>query len=522
MWILPKQLHTSDFVPDTAALSLDCTELSEICARSLFVRSKPSAARIWRQRWKRDSWTQHLYGRILNPSHGQSFVTAWTSSLGAIPASHSAQPESASAQKTLATSGLSSQTEFDFFAPASASSRMSKDTSASDSERSLESWNKLVIQRRGEYSRRLKSAHLTRESGSLSWPTTNARDWKDSVNSVPPSVGQTRGHSLGMAVAEKNWPTIRASEYKDTGPIGSKSHDHMLGKGYLCAVVTQDAWQTPTTNMDMVRSEEGVQKRIAFRASIGRKSIPDGNLGEQMQRVVKDAANWLTPQSGDVTGSTQEAVVMWANGKRPKTSDQRLRTQVAAEQLKHGQAAPANPSTDGSRQESWATPNAFCYQPPENTEQWTKRAEYQQTEKGVNLHKPIQTQVLHEVEKQWRTPSSSDGEGGVMEMREGCAGKYKLRDHVVAEQKAWATPRVGGEEKAETRLARGKDIGLHGQVGAMKNTAKLNPRWVETLMGLPVGWVMPSCKSPVTIEPTNCDSSATESCLQQPSELFAF
>ena len=79
----------------------------------------------------------------------------------------------------------------------------------------------------------------------------------------------------------------------------------MLGKHYLCAVVTQDesngqaapanpstlwmqdAWQTPTTNMDMVRSEEGIQKRKEFRASIGRKSIPDGNLGEQMQRVIK-------------------------------------------------------------------------------------------------------------------------------------------------------------------------------------------------------------------------------------------
>jgi hypothetical protein len=56
----------------------------------------------------------------------------------------------------------------------------------------------------------------------------------------------------------------------------------------------------------------------------------------------------------------------------------------------------------------------------------------------------------------------------------------------------------------------------------MNKSAKLNPRWVETLMGLPVGWVMPSCKSPVTIEPTNCDSSATESCLPPPSELFAF
>jgi hypothetical protein len=118
--------------------------------------------------------------------------------------------------------------------------------------------------------------------------------------------------------------------------------------------------------------------------------------------VVKDAANWLTPQSGDVTGSTREAVVMWANGQRPKTSDQRLRTQVAAEQLKYGHPAPANPSTLGSRQ------------------------------------------------------------------------------------------------------------GL------------LNPRWVETLMGLPVGWTMPSCKSPVTIALTNCASLATESCLQQQSELFDF
>jgi hypothetical protein len=227
----------------------------------------------------------------------------------------------------------------------------------------------------------------------------------------------------------------------------------MLGKGYLCAVVTQDAWQTPTTNMDMVRSEEGVQKRIAFRASIGRKSIPDGNLGEQMQRL-------------------------------------------------HGLPAPANPSTDGSRQ-------------------------------GL-----------------WRTPSSSDGEGGVMEMREGCAGKYKLRDHVVAEEKMWRTPSVAEEKNQNTST----QIYLQNQVGATpkawatpimgdshlastpevaqkrieegkvtlsrQNPGKLNPRWVETLMGLPVGWVMPSCASPVTIEPTNYDCSVTESCLPQPSELL--
>jgi hypothetical protein len=43
---------------------------------------------------------------------------------------------------------------------------------------------------------------------------------------------------------------------------------------------------------------------------------------------------------------------------------------------------------------------------------------------------------------------------------------------------------------------------------------KLNPRWVETLMGLPIGWTMPSCTRPVTIAPMNCDCLGTE--LSQP------
>jgi len=51
-----------------------------------------------------------------------------------------------------------------------------------------------------------------------------------------------------------------------------------------------------------------------------------------------------------------------------------------------------------------------------------------------------------------------------------------------------------------------------------QNPGKLNPRWVETLMGLPVGWVMPSCACPVTIAPTSCAFSATESSQQQQSE----
>lgn len=51
---------------------------------------------------------------------------------------------------------------------------------------------------------------------------------------------------------------------------------------------------------------------------------------------------------------------------------------------------------------------------------------------------------------------------------------------------------------------------------------KLNPRWVETLMGLPIGWVMASCASPVTIEPTNSGCSETESCQPPPQGHLPF
>jgi hypothetical protein len=51
-----------------------------------------------------------------------------------------------------------------------------------------------------------------------------------------------------------------------------------------------------------------------------------------------------------------------------------------------------------------------------------------------------------------------------------------------------------------------------------RNNGKLNPRWVETLMGLPVGWTMPSCASPVTIERMNSDSSVTVLSQQQQNE----
>ncbi len=212
MWILPKQLHTLASVQGTEALSLDLSESSQLCAQSLFVRSKLSPLRTWLQKWKRDSWTQHLFGRILKPSLGKAFEIEWTSSLAVTPVSLSAQQESDSEQKTNDTCGhtllkasLFSSQEFAYL-------KTSKDILRWDSPLLSAIWKKWVTKCRGAYSRRLNAGRLTSGSASLLWPT------------------------------------IRASEYKGCGPLGSKSHQHMNNRSYLCAVAQERTGQTGRLN----------------------------------------------------------------------------------------------------------------------------------------------------------------------------------------------------------------------------------------------------------------------------------
>jgi hypothetical protein len=58
------------------------------------------------------------------------------------------------------------------------------------------------------------------------------------------------GQPIQVRLADqvKLWPTPRASEYKGVGPLNSKSHNHMLEKGYLCAVAQEREGVTGSLN----------------------------------------------------------------------------------------------------------------------------------------------------------------------------------------------------------------------------------------------------------------------------------
>ena len=425
MWILTPSL-TSRFAAATAASTLASNEqLAEAFAQSLMWRSSRSRSPIWLQRLRKNSWTKHLSGAICDPSLGESFTDWWTSSLAATRANPSAQPANASAPKTHDTSGLTYQPELLQCDQQSAFLRMSKDTFLSGCATSCKTWSDWVTERRGAWRARVNAARLTSGKGSSSWPT------------------------------------IRASEYKDVGPVGSKSHDHMLGKHYLCAVVTQE--------------ESNGQAAPASSSSRGSRQ----GLSDQSQR------NWQTFAPGtNNRGMTPHRQVVKALVQGSKAKTQMLTVdQVFAEEIK--------------KQELWPTITAHTPDMESN---------------GPNGHSGT---YLAGAVKSWMTPRACEAQNPPM----GVDKRHQGLTHQV--KHGWLTPKVpsGGSQSQRTTPGGGLRK-LEDQTE--KASGKLNPRWVETLMGLPIGWTMPSCTSPQTIAPMSCDSSAMESACPPLSVLGEF
>jgi len=115
--------------------------------------------------------------------------------------------------------------------------------------------------------------------------------------------------------------------------------------------------------------------------------------------------------------------------------------------------------------------------------------------------------------KNWQTPNVPNG-GRVNPPEMSPTGQMpdgsKRQVGLENQAKQWPTPRTitGGAESAERKqeLVRKESGG-----GDLQSATKgpLNPRWVETLMGIPIGWTMPSCVNPQTPGSMSCDCAGT-------------
>jgi hypothetical protein len=284
-----------------------------------------------------------------------------------------------------------------------------------------------------------------------------------------------------------------------------------------------DAWPTPTA-LNRVRDEETMQKCLKFRQGNGQTTVPL-YLEERVNIEEKSRPeSWLTPRANEPTTDNNFVA---RNADRGEHCHVSLTTQV----------------------KSWATPQQRDFKDAESLAKWTARAEEQKA-KGVNLHLPLPSQVMHNEEKaNLQTPNCMDTlppksqealdrnreKGGCSNLREWVHhegtfqmpqtesvlptpeayvvrgpiptefvdGKFvslhgevkygaKIADAVrVMEEQVkggnWATPRVSmAQDKQE-------DSGKCrlGEQAQNKSNGKLNPRWVSVLMNLPVFWTRP-------------------------------
>ena len=341
MWILPiNKSITSACAVDTKESGLDSEEFSQICERSLTWRGKDSLSRTWLQRWKRESWMQHLCTRTLKPSLTESSVDAWISSLEASRANPSVLLESVKALKILDTCSHTSQTEsgsanLELFSLKTSKelSQPRQQTESQFSSMSSESWKAWVTEQRQEYSARLKLAHLIRESGSTSWATPQTFDCNNIVR-TPEKLAQTRAEKNAGCMnlreqvhypemdhsrkAAKNWPTATTRDWKDTNAtvppsranpskqtLGQRvAHVGLLDQANLSTTGKSQGsqqWPTPRANkVHPVITEEN-REQLANRKKANLEEEIAGHCGKAQGKLNPD---WVEQLMGLPLGWT--------------------------------------------------------------------------------------------------------------------------------------------------------------------------------------------------------------------------
>ena len=284
---------------------------------------------------------QHLSSRTLRPSHTESFVDAWTSSLEDSRVSHSQLLESVKLLKTPDTSSPTSQTESESANLELFSSKTYKESSVARqptenqfSSMSSEHWKDWVIEQRQEYSQRKKSAHLIRESesSSLAWPTASVAGCVEggvakNVEMTSSGFKATRenGTSYGAKLRdsvihhEKNWPTASARDWKDTAGMSTERDGKALGRvDQLPRAVyhhdglqdqanpntngkSQESWPTPRANKVHPEITEKNREHLANRKKANLEEDIAGHCGKATGKL---NPNWVEHLMGLPAGWT--------------------------------------------------------------------------------------------------------------------------------------------------------------------------------------------------------------------------
>ena len=193
-------------------------------------------------------------GPTFEPSMPAPFAVPSTSSSPDIPASPSAQRESAPVPMIPGTSGPTSPVSSPIAAPSGCSSKTYPVTSPSVLKPSCESFGDWATRLRRVCSARQKSARRTSVSGSSSWPTPmSLHPGTDRYNPAGNSDFTRKAEALALGIT--NWSTPKATDGAKGGPGQS------YGSGGMPPLPAQAAqWPTPAAQNWKGSSEASVNR----------------------------------------------------------------------------------------------------------------------------------------------------------------------------------------------------------------------------------------------------------------------
>mgnify|MGYP001618450461 CR=1 FL=1 len=441
MWVfIPSALRASfpGTADSTSASNLDSLPSDAPLVQSCTVNGKPMPLQSWQRAWKTAPYLRRLSGATLPPSQQDAFTDWWTSRLAASPAKTSATPAGApdSCPEPEAGCGSTLPDAFARWDAATSSLRMLALSWDADLTLFSEPLPKAGSMRNGSLYRRQPWALPTAGNESSSWRSPTA-GVIGKGGPQHPDKRKAGGHTIDLQDQAAYWPTPAAMNPNDGESVESwqarvvllkEKHGNGNGAGTPLAIAAQ-MWPTP--NASEVSNSDTLLK-----SGDGRET--PNKLGWAVQL-------WQTPSVADGTGGhlsrggersdelllrgQAKALMQWA-------------TPMASDGVKPsaGNRADADLTHQASK---WPTPQASDGTFPEKTpEQWQQRR----------------------LQKKAENPNLGDLHLGLGTM----ALAFSLPDP--------ATPPDG-----EPSLNGGPTL-----------RRRLNPRFVEWLQGLPIGWTNPS------------------------------
>ena len=358
--------------------------------------------------------------------------------------------------------------------------------------------------------------HLYGRTLRLSHSKNFTEEWASSVVEYPvsPSVEQVEEEQTkiqdtsSLTLFEvfeslhQNWSSSKMS--KECTVQSSKEKDGATQQEPLFCSMSLENWKGEVTRQRQAHSQRLKQERLTY---------------EKDASSLQSGKNWATVRVG-------ASKAPMGGGDPSKYLYQfRLENQVQPTLQREGWS-----NTGGNHQEShnWATPNTMDHLTPKSEETTIRQA--LTVRKGRSSPSNLREQVdertveIYRELKNWATPNAGtkNHEGSLehYQRRVEIGKQISLHGQVLLnaqDPKNWATPLARDykgrcpKSTQEDPTKRTRNY-LPDQAHMNTYRGKLNPRWVETLMGLPIGWTMPSCTNPLIIEQTNYECLETESC----------